>query len=313
MIAELIAHELGVSPSAIHLVARSASHRYKVYAIPKRNGGDRVIHHPARELKAIQRWILHHVLGSFAPHDAATAYRPGSSTRLNALRHVESRYFLRMDLKDFFPSIHADDVRAALECRRPLLGDWSEDDVALVVAICCRFGRLTIGAPTSPALANLVCYELDERLSSIAAARNVIYSRYADDLFFSTPYRGVLPELETLVPLAIASTTLPKNLTLNEGKTRRWSAKHRVTLTGVVLATQGVPSVGRDAKRLLRATLWNLEQLGPQQRRTFAGKLAYAFSVEPDLRERLSRRYGADRVDAALRPMRSIEIDTEGV
>ena len=101
MIVQQISKELGLSPGYLDKLARTASFRYKKYSIKKRSGGQRLIHHPARELKLIQRWLVEKILSHLPVHRAATAYRRGSSIRKNAALHVDNNYLLRVDFQDF--------------------------------------------------------------------------------------------------------------------------------------------------------------------------------------------------------------------
>src|SRR5687768_18266936 len=99
-----IAHELLLTPSFVGAVARSASHRYKTYEIDKRGGGTRSIHHPSRELKALQRWLLKNVIADWPVHESATAYRPSSSIKANVSKHLKNKFLLKVDFENFFPS-----------------------------------------------------------------------------------------------------------------------------------------------------------------------------------------------------------------
>src|SRR6266568_8997046 len=105
MILEQTSARLALSVSFLLKLAATASYRYKEYTIPKRTVGRRTIHHPARELKLVQRWLLRNVLNKLPVHAAATAYREGSNIRLNAETHVTNSYILRVDFQDFFPSL----------------------------------------------------------------------------------------------------------------------------------------------------------------------------------------------------------------
>src|SRR5260221_2698905 len=193
MLIEMIESDLGLDRSYVALTARMASHLYKTYRIPKRSGGTRLIDHPSRELKALQRWLLHHIIGRLAIHPSATAYRKGMSVLATARVHCPSRFLLRLDLTEFFPSITARDISSHLESQRGALPpDWSTGDTQLLVQLVCKNGRVTIGAVTSPALSNTVCVELDRGVSDLCGTLDVQYTRYADDLFFSTNVPGVL-------------------------------------------------------------------------------------------------------------------------
>src|SRR5580765_4915752 len=112
MIVEQMSSRLALPASYLLRLASSASHRYKEYEIPKKTRGMRTIHHPARELKLLQRWLVRNVLISLPIHPAATAYQPNSTIRRNAELHVANNYLLRVDFQDFFPSLRGIDVVA---------------------------------------------------------------------------------------------------------------------------------------------------------------------------------------------------------
>ena len=110
-----LAADLGMLPSQIELISRTAPLRYKVFTIPKRDGTLRVVAQPAREVKAIQRWLIKRLVAELPVHQAATAYQMGTSIKLNAERHINSNFILKMDFKNFFPSIEAKDISAHLK------------------------------------------------------------------------------------------------------------------------------------------------------------------------------------------------------
>src|SRR6267378_3835926 len=105
MIIDQISSRLALPASYLLKVASSASHRYKEYQIPKKTRGMRTIHHPARELKLIQRWLVRNTLVSLPVHPAATAYEKNSTIRRNAELHMTNNYLLRIDFQDFFPTL----------------------------------------------------------------------------------------------------------------------------------------------------------------------------------------------------------------
>jgi RNA-directed DNA polymerase len=181
MIVEQMANQLGLPATYITNLARGASYEYKQYPIAKRPGGHRLIHHPSQRLKALQRWLLINVIEHLPVHACATAYRKGRSIFDNAGIHASSRYLLRMDLTNFFPSITDADLRKYITQHSRLFGEWTADDIESFCALVCRYGVLTIGAPTSPALSNAICHDLDVSLQAISDARGIAYTRYADD------------------------------------------------------------------------------------------------------------------------------------
>jgi RNA-directed DNA polymerase len=154
--------------------------RYTRFEIPKRSGGARVILAPAPELKKVQRLILHRLLRRLPAHPCAAGFERGHSIVTNALPHVGRDVVVRLDLRDFFPSIPAERVEKYFR----QIG-WDAEAAALLTSLCTHEGSLPQGAPTSPRLSNLVNYRLDARLCALAETRQASYSRYADDMTLS--------------------------------------------------------------------------------------------------------------------------------
>lgn len=178
-------------PYLINLASK-ASYAYKTYNIRKKGGGERTIHHPSKELKAVQRWLNTNVIAELPIHDSATAYRPGSSIKENAIRHVKNNYLLRLDLENYFPSITSEDINNYINSHKSIFAEWTEYDKEFIIRIVCRHFQLTIGAPTSPNLSNAICFDLDVQVSGLSQREGITYSRYADDLFFSTTKKDIL-------------------------------------------------------------------------------------------------------------------------
>jgi RNA-directed DNA polymerase len=212
MIIERMANELGVSTLYIENLARGASHAYVEYSIKKRTGGVRTIHHPSKPLKALQRWLLFNVIQELPVHSQAVAYRKGRSILDNARAHQSSKYLLRMDLSNFFPSITQADLAKYIAERPALFAGWSAADIDTFCRIVCRKSLLTIGAPTSPALSNAICYDMDTLLQALAAKHGATYTRYADDLFFSTKQPNTLRQIETEAQEIIPRLKVPASL-----------------------------------------------------------------------------------------------------
>src|SRR5438132_12615240 len=102
MLINLISQRLLLPPRYIENLAAGAAHHYKTYYIKKRRGGTRLIEHPSKQLKAVQRWLAANVISHFPVHLAASAYRRGFNIAQNAGRHADSRFLVRIDLYDFF-------------------------------------------------------------------------------------------------------------------------------------------------------------------------------------------------------------------
>jgi RNA-directed DNA polymerase len=295
-----MASHLGLTTTAIERIARSASYRYKTYLIPKRAGGKREIHHPSKELKALQRWLLYSVIEQLPVHSAATAYRTGRSIRNNAEPHANSRYLVRIDLTNFFPSITLVDISRYIATHATLFIDWEARDIDLFCSIVCRGAALTIGAPTSPALSNAVCYEMDSQIDSLCVAKAITYTRYADDLFFSTNQREVLLSLEPEIEGVLDRLEVPANLKVNPNKTRHASKRGARHVTGLVLGSDGKVHVGRGLKRKIRAMIHGHALLDEAERATLAGLIAYATGIDPQFKNSLILKYGLKAVREAL-------------
>jgi RNA-directed DNA polymerase len=297
-----ISAESGIPLAFLSLVARTSNHRYKLYTIPKVSGGQRAIQHPAREVKFLQRWVVSHIFSHAPVHPAATAYRKGTSVRHNAVLHVRGRFFLKLDFEDFFPSIRITDVRTLLmQITSGLPGFMTEEDIDVVAKIVTRYGQLPIGAPSSPIISNAVMYQFDDAMSRLAERFTCIYSRYADDIVFSTNLPFALGNILREVRRYLSVHTSP-SLRLNEAKVAFNSKKRRVRITGLVLDCGDDISVGRNTKRKIKSLIYQFitERLDVQRTIYLKGYLAYVKGVEPKFIDALENKYGKDVLDAIL-------------
>jgi hypothetical protein len=261
---------------------RLRNYRYRWLA--RRHGLPRLIEAPKLRLKEIQRWVLHEILDHVPPHDAAHGFTRGRSVVTHAALHTGQAGVLRLDLRDFFASIPARRVfgiyRAigysrsvahtltGLCTNTTALMAWAElpsrRDPTLVQS---RFwlGRqlatphLPQGAPTSPALANLAANGLDRRLSGVAAAFHLTYSRYADDLTFSGP--GLTGNRSQGIAELVARIARDEGFAINPAKSNLRTAARRQTVTGVVVNEH--LNVNRVEYDRLRATLHRAVRHGP--------------------------------------------------
>lgn len=310
-LSEKIADSLLLSEEYIEAVAHSASYRYKKYKIDKRQGGKRTIYHPAKELKSIQRWLLRNIIEELPFHDSAFAYRKGRNIVDHAKQHVDSAYLLRMDLRKFFPSINKSDISNYIEDNSDEFNSWFEKDIDvninLFCSLVCKDNHLTIGAPTSPALSNALCRELDITLNSLASEEEVVYTRYADDLFFSTKKPDILSGIEHKAEQSIGDLSCPKDLHVNHQKTRHSSKRGRRQVTGLVLGSDGQVHFGRTRKRKIRSMVYKIEILSEKKRKYLAGMLGFAQDVEPGFINALVHKYGPKKVQLAFNPQQSVE------
>lgn len=298
MLIELLSKTSSIPEAKLLSLSATASRRYKVYTIPKRTGGDRLIEHPSRELKAIQRWIVHTLIDRFPVHEDATAYRKGTGIRANAERHRQTKYTNRYDFKNFFPSFSRDRVLQYVSSLSQNLGiELTPRDLEFVANIVCRNGRLTIGAPSSPAITNAMMFEFDQRMHEVCLQRGLVYTRYADDIFVSSYEPEKLVDIEKHI-LRSKRGIAHLRLTLNQQKTAYLSKKYRRTITGVVITPQHTLSIGRERKREIKALIyqWANGKIDPEKYYYLRGLFAFAIDIEPQFEKRLVQKYGANRI-----------------
>ncbi|MBX9943558.1 MAG: retron St85 family RNA-directed DNA polymerase [Reyranella sp.] len=297
--------KLGMGRSDLLRIISTAPKRYKVYQIPKRRGGTRTIAQPSRELKAIQRVLLKAVLSKFPVHAAATGYVENRSILDNAVAHMSSRVLLKLDFRDFFPSIVPDDWR---RLARAKFVDLDEDEVWLSTMILFWGQKsttprcLSIGAPTSPMLSNIVMYSLDVRLAEAAAATNTTYTRYADDITASGPTIEDVRQFEAYAREIVGRSVSPQ-LTFNDQKRGIYSSGQRRMVTGLVLTPSNSVSIGRERKRLISSMLdhWIKDSLDNERKARLKGLLAFCIAAEPAFVSRLRAKYGDGPVNDVLR------------
>lgn len=271
--------------------------RYRDFTVRKKSGGQRTIHAPVNGLKSIQKSLNFILQCVFEPHKAAMGFAKDRSIIHNACIHSGSHYVYNLDLKDFFPSINQSRVWACLQLQpfylnkeysirlatsdteASLLTDkktTNRQDIAnMIGAICCtemevermdengewicvRRNVLPQGAPTSPTITNIVCQKLDFLLTGVANKFGLKYTRYADDITFSSPHNiyqcdgEFLKELHRIIK--------QQGFHINESKTRLQKTGHRQEVTGLVVNDK--PNVQKRYVKQLRMWLYYWERYG---------------------------------------------------
>ena len=298
MLIELLSKTSNIPESKLLSLSLTASLRYKVYTIPKRTGGDRLIEHPSRGLKAIQRWIVQALFAQFPVHEAATAYRKGTGIKENAERHRQTKFTNRYDFSSFFPSFSQGRVVQYLSEQSKNLGiELTQRDLEFVGTIVCRNGRLTIGAPSSPAITNAMMFEFDRRMHEECQIRGLVFTRYADDIFASSFEPGKLEGLGALI--VKSKRNIPHlQLRMNHQKTAYLSKKYNRKVAGVVITPQHTLSIGRERKREIKALIhkWTKGEVEPEKFYYLRGLFAFAIDIEPQFEARMIDKYGKQRV-----------------
>jgi RNA-directed DNA polymerase len=243
-----------------HIHKVPAAERYALFEIPKRAGGVRRISAPRRALKILQRKLNQMFQAVYVPRSCTHGFVNQRSIVTNAGPHVGKRLVLNVDLADFFPSINFGRVRGMLRARPYNL---PEKVATMLAQICCHNNELPQGAPTSPVVANMVCARLDGELTRLARSCRCAYSRYADDLSFSTTLSRFPEQLvasdNAEVPSGIRlgeslrRTIRENGFAINTRKVRLLDRRHRQEVTGLVV-NQRV-NVRRSFVRRIRAML----------------------------------------------------------
>jgi hypothetical protein len=304
MLIEMIANETGASHDYLKHVVATASRRYRTYEIEKRSGGTREINHPTPLLKFLQRWIVRNVLLDLPVHSSVTSYKPGDNVLKNALAHVDQGYLLKMDFRDFFPSITSIDIRNVLRKNRQvqIIGQFSEADEAALLSIVCRNGSLTIGSPSSPPISNAVLFAFDQKIFAACLSAGIVYTRYADDMSFSSSEPNALFRIPSMVEDVLAVEASPR-LQINNKKTILSSRKHRRMVTGVILTSDKKISIGRKKKRWLRSACFKFinGDLTANEASRLRGYLSFVHSVEPQVIVGLKKKFGEASINRILR------------
>lgn len=300
-----VSSALAISNSELLRLIAKAPYSYKSYKIKKKSGGDRVISQPAKEIKYIQNILMEAFLNKLPIHECATAYKKGGSIKKNAAAHTGNTYISKFDLKDFFGSIKADDVSQHLE--KYLNGDLPPASYQLIARACCIKHKgleelcLSIGAPSSPLLSNSIMYEIDQKVSQWCSENQVTYTRYADDLTFSSNIKGKSFEIEGVLSKILSASQHP-SLRINEKKTIHVSKKGTRRVTGIIITNDDRMSLGRERKRLISAMIHrNLaKRLEEKDIERLQGLLGLAKDIEPIFCARMRKKYGAAAISEIL-------------
>ncbi|QQS88574.1 retron Ec67 family RNA-directed DNA polymerase/endonuclease [Fusobacterium canifelinum] len=185
------------------LYVKKIENLYTTFKIPKKNGGYREINAPQNELKMIQKkfvsFLEEKMKEKFKTINTSHGFVKERSIITNAKIHKNKKIVLNLDLKDFFDSFHFGRVKGFFEKNKDFKSFFPEltsELSTLIAQLVCFNGKLPQGAPSSPLLTNLICNIFDVRVLKLAKKYKLTYSRYADDLTFSTNYKGFIRNLE---------------------------------------------------------------------------------------------------------------------
>jgi RNA-directed DNA polymerase len=265
-------------------------HLYKTHQLPKKSGGKRTITVPDERLKGLQRKILRNGFDELFVHPSAHGFKRGRSILTNATVHVQQTLVLNVDIKSFFPNTRYKHILRASSLL--LDGQLSEGAKRIVADICSYNGGLPTGAPTSPAIANLVLRAADTAITKAAKKNGIVYSRYADDLTFSG-------ESNTLKLLPFVKKVLAElGYELDPKKTNIFRRGRRQIVTGLVVNEK--PNLPRRIRRKLRAAVHQMCNGGesrwhgrPMSKNELLGRLSMLHLVQPEEAKALKRKLAA--------------------
>lgn len=238
--------------------------RYHQFSIRKKSGGERTLSSPNAPLKEIQRYLSIILSAVYEPKACVTGFTAQRSIVDNATPHVGKQFVFNVDLKDFFPSIQLHRIKAVLKLPPFKLVGEQEKLAFLIARLCCittaeNVGVLPQGAPTSPILSNIVCQKLDHRLSGLAKRYGAAYTRYADDITFSSDEpifnNGFRKEMRRIIE--------DQHFTINQAKVRLQGTGYRQEVTGLTVNEK--VNLPKRYVREIRAMLHNWQKKGYEQ------------------------------------------------
>lgn len=270
---------VGLKVGVLNNMINSPKSFYRNFSIPKKSGGLREIVTPYKSLLETQKWILENILCQYKIHDAAFAYQKGKNVAMNSSVHIGSNEMLKIDLKDFFPSVIVPMVRDLF-----INIGYSKKVAQYLTNLCCLNYSIPQGAATSPQISNIVLFNLDSKLQNLSSQYGIKYTRYADDLVFSSD--KPMPELFITVKNLIEE----EGFRVNQKKTRYYTQRHRKMVTGIIVSEEKI-SLPKSKKREIKKDVYFLTKYGIlEQVKKYndiyladrvLGKLSYWKQIEP--------------------------------
>lgn len=255
---------------------------YKTIEQPKRSGGTRLISAPQPRLKAIQRWILDYVLRDVKTHPLSFAYENNKSILDCAKIHIGMRWMIKFDLRNFFDSVKENRVYKVFRtlgysslvsfemtriCTRKLGVDSEEkeEEIEKQYPVIHTYvngtnGCLPQGAPTSGKLANIICFDLDERINHMAIKNGFAYSRYSDDIFLSGCDVFDRKKAQQIIS-CVSNFVHQEGFSLQKRKTHVITPGARKIVLGLTVTDQGVKPM-REFRKQIEHDIYGVKKFG---------------------------------------------------
>ncbi|MBQ2258039.1 MAG: RNA-directed DNA polymerase [Lachnospiraceae bacterium] len=282
-----LCHDLGFSARALYTASNSVDQHYHTVEIPKGNGETRTLHVPDPYMKTIQKSIAKNLLAYEEVSPYAIAYRFGGSTKANAAPHVGHPVILKMDIRKFFDHITYPMVKEKVFPEKK----YAESNRILLSILCVYDHTIPQGAPTSPAISNIILREYDDIVGKWCENQAITYTRYCDDMTFSGDF-------EPAPVIAFVKKALfEQGFFVNNKKTVVLRNGQRKEVTRIIV-NQKI-SVPASYKKSLRQELYYCEKFGIESHlkhikaneneehyiERLLGRVNYILSVEPDNQE----------------------------
>ncbi|MBU2546921.1 MAG: retron St85 family RNA-directed DNA polymerase [Proteobacteria bacterium] len=296
-----MSEELNIPVDSLSDTIEQSRSFVKRIKINKKSGGERIVYQPARKIKVIQYWLMRTIFSKITIHSASMAYRKEGSIKENALKHSNGGYFLKLDFKDFFPSIKFSDLNKSIIAFRKnnnAIFKYTKADQELIRRVCFyKNDKLPIGYPSSPIISNIVMYKFDIRVTDempkFRKYGNVVYTRYADDMIFSTDRKGGCEKIFSFLSVLINSWSTP-SLLLNEAKTRFVSSSGGTAIvTGLRICYDGHITLHRHYKDIVRLllSLYKKGNLKEEDVYVLKGHLSYIQNVDSVFYTKICKKY----------------------
>ncbi len=245
-----IEKDLGFSAKTLYGLSNSLEKHYHTVYLPKSDGSKRKLSVPDLILKPVQKSIADNILIQYPISKYAKAYKPGSSIQKNARPHVGKKKILKLDIEGFFDHILYSRVKDTVFYEEK----YSESIRILLTMLCYYNDSLPQGAPTSPAITNIIMYDFDETVGAFCNEKNIAYTRYCDDMTFS----GCFDEREII---SFVKGELRKlGLFLKNRKTAVVPATKRQCVTGIVVNEK--MNITKDYRKKVRQEVYYIRKFG---------------------------------------------------
>ena len=245
-----IEQDLGFPAKTLYALSNNVEKHYHTVLISKRDGSKRKLSVPDLILKMVQRSITDVILTQYPVSKYACAYKYGSNVQQNARPHVRKKKILKLDIDGFFDHILYSQVKNIVFFEEK----YAPPIRTLLTMLCYYRESLPQGAPTSPAITNIIMYDFDETVGAFCREKGIAYTRYCDDMTFS----GDFDENEVIV---FVKEELQKlGLFLKTRKTAVIPATKRQTVTGIVVNEK--INISKEYKKKIRQEVYYITKFG---------------------------------------------------